>query len=145
MLKEFKEFIQKGSVIDLAVGFIMGAAFGKIVSSLINDILMPPVGLLLGKVDFSSLYINLSGKSFENLTAAKAAGAPTLNYGAFINTVIEFTIVSLAVFVMVKWANSFRRKPVPVPATPTTKECPFCLSSIPLKASRCPHCTSVVQ
>jgi large conductance mechanosensitive channel len=145
MLKEFKEFIQKGSVIDLAVGFIMGAAFGKIVSSLINDILMPPVGLLLGKVDFSSLYINLSGKPFENLTAAKAAGAPTLNYGAFINTVIEFTIVALAVFVMVKWANSFRRKPAAVPAAPTTKECPFCLFSIPLKASRCPHCTSVVK
>ena len=144
MLKEFREFIRKGNVMDLAVGFIMGAAFGKIVSSLINDVLMPPIGLLLGKVDFSSLYVNLSGKSFETLAEAKKAGAATINYGTFLNTVIEFLIVALAVFVMVKWANKFRSAPAPA-AAPTTKECPYCFSAIPLKAVRCPHCTSELK
>jgi large conductance mechanosensitive channel len=142
MFKEFKEFIQKGNVMDLAVGFIMGAAFGKIVTSLINDVIMPPIGLLLGKVDFSNLYVNLSGKPFESLAEAKKAGAATINYGAFLNTVLEFLIVALAIYIMVKWINALRRKPVPAPAVPTTKECPFCFTAIPIKAVRCPHCTS---
>jgi large conductance mechanosensitive channel len=145
MFKEFKEFIQKGNVMDLAVGFIMGAAFGKIVTSLINDVIMPPIGLLLGRVDFSSLYINLSGRAFESLAEAKKAGAATINYGAFLNTLIEFLIVGLTVFMMVKWINAFRRKPAAAPAAPTTRECPFCLSAIPLKAVRCPHCTSDIK
>jgi large conductance mechanosensitive channel len=145
MLKEFKEFIQKGNVLDLAVGFIMGAAFGKIVTSLINDVIMPPIGLLLGNVDFSNLYINLSGRAFESLAEAKKAGAATINYGAFLNTVLEFLIVAMAVFVMVKWVNSLRRKPAPAPAVPTSKECPFCFTAIPIKAVRCPHCTSELK
>jgi large conductance mechanosensitive channel len=140
MLKEFKTFIRQGNVMDLAIGFIMGAAFGKIVTSFINDILMPPIGLLLGKVDFSSLYINLSGKTFETLKQAKEAGAPVIAYGLFLNTVIEFLIVALAIFVVVKQINRFKSKPAPV--SPTTKECPYCLSVVPLKAVRCPHCTS---
>ncbi len=143
MFREFRDFIRSGNVMDLAVGFIMGAAFGKIVSSLINDILMPPLGLLLGKTDFSNLYINLSGKSFASLAEAKAAGAATINIGLFINTLIEFLVVALAIFFMIKWVNSFRRKPAP--AEPTMKECPHCLSVIPLKATRCPHCTSDVS
>lgn len=142
MIKEFREFIQKGNVLDMAVGFIVGAAFGKIVTSLITDVLMPPIGLLLGKVDFAGLYINLSGRPFESLVAAKAAGAATINYGAFLNTVLEFLIVALSVFLLIKWINAFRRRPQPAPVVPTTKECPFCLSAVPLKATRCPHCTS---
>ncbi|MCX6561425.1 MAG: large conductance mechanosensitive channel protein MscL [Candidatus Aminicenantes bacterium] len=142
MIKEFREFIQKGNVLDMAIGFIMGAAFGKIVSSLINDVLMPPIGLLLGKVDFAGLYINLSGRPFESLAAAKAAGAATINYGIFLNAILEFLIVALSVFVIVKWINALRRQPKAVPAAPTTKECPYCLSVVPLKATRCPHCTS---
>ena len=145
MFKEFKEFIQKGNVMDLAVGFIMGAAFGKIVTSLINDVVMPPIGLLLGKVDFSNLYINLSGRPFETLAEAKKAGAATINYGAFLNTLLEFVIIALAIFIMVKWINAFRRKPVPVPAVPTAKDCPFCFTAIPIKAVRCPHCTSELK
>lgn len=145
MIKAFKEFIQKGNVLDMAVGFIMGAAFGKVVSSLINDVLMPPIGLLLGKVDFAGLYINLSGEPFENLAAAKAAGAPTISYGLFINTLLEFLIVALAVFLLVKWINAFRRRPAAVPVAPTTKECPYCLSAVPLKAVRCPFCTSELK
>lgn len=145
MFKEFKEFIQKGNVMDLAVGFIMGAAFGKIVTSLINDVIMPPIGLLLGKVDFSNLYINLSGRPFETLAEAKKAGAATINYGAFLNTLFEFIIVSLAIFIMVKWINAMRRKPAPIPAVPTTKDCPFCFTAIPIKAVRCPHCTSALK
>lgn len=140
MFKEFKEFIQKGNVMDLAVGFIMGAAFGKIVASLINDVIMPPIGLLLGKVDFSNLYINLSGMPYASLAEAKKAGAATLNYGAFLNTLIEFLIVALAVFMMVKWINKFRRKPAA--AAPDAKACPFCATAIPVAAKRCPHCTS---
>ncbi len=145
MFKEFKEFIQKGNVMDLAVGFIMGASFGKIVTSLINDVIMPPIGLLLGKVDFSNLYINLSGRAFETLAEAKKAGAATINYGAFLNTLLEFLVVALAIFAMVKWINSLRRKPIPAPAVPTTKDCPFCFTAIPIKAVRCPHCTSQLQ
>jgi large conductance mechanosensitive channel len=142
MIKEFKEFVQKGNVLDMAVGFIMGAAFGKIVSSLINDVLMPPIGLLLGKVDFAGLYINLSGKPFESLAAAKAAGAATINYGLFLNTFLEFLIVAFSVFLLVKWINALRRRPAAVSAVPTTKECPYCLSAVALKAVRCPFCTS---
>jgi large conductance mechanosensitive channel len=145
MIKEFKEFIQKGNVLDMAVGFIMGAAFGKIVSSLINDVLMPPIGLLLGKVDFAGLYINLSGKPFERLAAAKAAGAATINYGLFLNTFLEFLIVAFSVFLLVKWINAIRRRPAAVPAVPTTKECPYCLSAVALKAVRCPFCTSELK
>lgn len=145
MIKEFKEFIQKGNVLDLAVGFIMGAAFGKIVTSLINDVIMPPIGLLLGKVDFSSLYINLSGRTFETLAEAKKAGAATINYGIFLNTLLEFLIVALSVFLLVKWINAFRRKPAPASAAPATKDCPYCCSAVPLKAVRCPHCTSELK
>ena len=141
MLKEFKEFAMRGNVMDLAVGVIIGAAFGKIVSSLVEDVLMPPLGQLLGKVDFSGLYLSLDGKSYDSLTAAKAAHAATLNYGVFLNTVVNFLIVAFCVFLMVKWINRFTAKPAPA-ATPTTKDCPQCAMSIPLAAKRCGHCTS---
>ena len=141
MLKEFKDFIMRGNVLDLAVAVIIGAAFGKIVSSLVNDVLMPPIGLLLGKVDFSNLYINLSGTSYASLTAAQAAGAPTVNYGLFLNNVINFLIVALVIFLLIRAANTIQR-PKPVPTAPTTKECPYCLSTIPIKAVRCAYCTS---
>jgi large conductance mechanosensitive channel len=140
MLKEFKEFAMKGNVMDLAVGFILGAAFGKIVTSLVSDIIMPPIGLILGKVDFSSLFLNLSGKSYSSLSEAKAAGAATLNYGVFINNVVDFLIVAFAVFLLVRVVNRWN-KPAPA-AAPTTKDCPYCVSKIPLKATRCPNCTS---
>jgi large conductance mechanosensitive channel len=145
VFKEFREFVQKGNVMDLAVGFIMGAAFGKIVASLIDDIIMPPIGLLLGKVDFSNLFINLSGKPFSSLAEAKAAGAATMNFGVFLNTLIQFLIVALAVFLMVKWVNKLKGKPAEIPAAPATKECPFCLTAIPIKAVRCPACTSELK
>jgi len=146
MFKEFKEFAMKGNVMDLAVGFIMGLAFGKIVSSLINDVIMPPIGRLLGKVDFSNLFINFSGGTYASLAEAKKAGAATLNYGIFINTVIEFLIIALALFIVVKQMNRLRSKPAPAPAgPPTTKECPFCFSVVPLKAVRCPACTSELK
>jgi large conductance mechanosensitive channel len=143
MLKEFKEFAMKGNVLDLAVGFIIGAAFGKIVTSLVSDLIMPPIGLILGKVDFSNLFINLSGKSYSSLAEAKAAGAATLNYGNFINNVVDFLIVAFAVFLLVRMVNRWN-KPAPV-AAPTTKECPYCASTIPLKATRCPNCTSEIR
>jgi large conductance mechanosensitive channel len=139
MLQEFKAFVMRGNVVDLAVGIIIGAAFGKIVTSLVNDILMPPIGLLLGRVDFSNLFINLSGPSYATLAEAKAAGAPTLNYGVFFNTIIDFVIVALAIFLLVRFINRLHQAP---PATPTTKACPYCISVIPLNASRCPQCTS---
>lgn len=142
MLKEFKEFAMKGNVVDLAVGFILGAAFGKIVTSLVSDIIMPPIGLILGKVDFSSLFLNLSGKSYSSLAEAKAAGAATLNYGVFINNVVDFLIVAFAVFLLVRIVNRWN-KPAPA-AAPTTKDCPYCVSKIPLKATRCPNCTSAI-
>jgi len=142
MFKEFKEFAMRGNVLDLAIGIIIGAAFGKIITSFVNDILMPPIGLILGKVDFSNLFINLSGKSFATLAEAKAAGAATINYGLFLNTVIDFAIVAFAIFLVVRVVNRMRRQPEPAPAAPTAKECPHCFSSIPIKATRCPHCTS---
>jgi len=145
MFKEFKDFAMKGNVLDLAVGFIMGAAFGKIVTSLVNDIIMPPIGLLLGNVNFSQLFIDLSGKGYASLAAAKDAGAATLNYGVFISAIIDFIIVALALFLVIRQMNRLRRKPAEVTAMPTTKVCPFCLSTIPLKAVRCPHCTSELK
>ncbi len=140
MIKEFKEFIMKGNVMDMAVGIIIGAAFGKVVTSFVTDVLMPPIGLLLGKVDFSNLFINLSGTSFESLADAKKVGAATLNYGLFINTAIDFLIVGFVIFLLVKQVNRLKR-PAPA-ALPTTKECPYCYSVIPLKAVRCGNCTS---
>ena len=145
MLKEFKEFAMKGNVVDLAVGIIIGGAFGKIVSSFVGDILMPPIGLLLGKVDFTNLFISLSGKSFSSLQEAKAAGAPTLNYGLFFNTILDFMIVVFAIFLMIKQINKIKREGAPAPATPTPKECSFCFSMIPIKATRCPQCTSELK
>ncbi|MDE1900151.1 MAG: large-conductance mechanosensitive channel protein MscL [Alphaproteobacteria bacterium] len=136
--KDFRDFIARGNVVDLAVGVIIGAAFGKIVSSLVADILMPPIGLLLGKVDFSSLFIALNGDHYASLAAAKAAGAPTINYGVFINSVIDFLIVAFVVFIVVKQVNRI----VPKPAAPATKECPRCLSKIAAAATKCPHCTA---
>ncbi|HVN83249.1 MAG TPA: large-conductance mechanosensitive channel protein MscL [Candidatus Binatia bacterium] len=144
MFKEFKEFAMRGNVLDMAIGVIIGAAFGKIVTSFVNDILMPPFGLLLGKVDFSNLFVSLSDQSYPNLSAAKAAGAATLNYGLFLNTVLDFLIVAFAIFLLIKQVNRFIKPPAPAPA-PTTKECPFCIASIPLKATRCPHCTSELR
>ena len=139
MLREFRDFIARGSVVDLAVGIVVGAAFGKIVNSFVEDILMPPLGLLLGKADFASLFIDLSGKGYGSLAAARAAGAPTLNYGLFLNTIISFLIIAWAVFLVVKAANRIRLQEAPAAAL---KECPFCCTSIPAGARRCPHCTS---
>ena len=143
MLKEFKEFAMKGNVLDLAVGFIIGAAFGKIVTSLVTDIVMPPIGLILGKVDFSSLFINISGKTYGSLAEAKQAGAATINYGIFLNNVVDFIIVAFAIFILVRMVNRWN-KPAPVAADPT-KECPYCASKIPAKATRCPNCTSELR
>jgi len=142
MFKEFKEFAMRGNVLDMAVGIIIGAAFGKIVSSFVADVLMPPIGLLLGRVDFSNLFINLSSQSYPSVDAAKAAGAATLNYGLFLNTVVDFLIVAFAIFLLIKQVNRFMAKKEEAPPAPTTKECPRCLSQIPIKASRCAHCTS---
>jgi large conductance mechanosensitive channel len=145
MWREFREFAMRGNVVDLAVGIIIGAAFGKIITSLVNDMIMPPIGLVLGRVDFSNLFINLSGRSYASLAEAKAAGAPTINYGVFLNNVIDFVIVAFAIFLLVRFINRLSRQPQPAPAAPTTKECPFCVSSIPIKATRCPQCTSILQ
>lgn len=141
MWKEFKDFAMRGSVVDLAVGVIIGAAFGRVVSSAVDDIIMPPIGLLLGKVDFSSLFINLSETHFPTIAAAKAAGKPTLNYGMFINNIINFLIIAFCVFLVVRWFHKYLMKPAPA-APPATKDCPQCATSIPLAARRCPHCTS---
>jgi large conductance mechanosensitive channel len=140
MLKEFRDFVVRGNVLDLAVAVIIGGAFGKIVTSFVNDILMPPIGLLLGGVDFTNLFVALDGKSYESLEAAKTAGAATVNYGVFLNTVIDFLIVAFFIFMIVRMANRLQ-KPAPA-AEPTTKECPYCYSTIPIKAKRCPSCTS---
>ena len=144
MLQEFKKFALQGNVLDMAIGIIIGAAFGKIVSSLVTDVLMPPIGLIVGNLDFSGLFVNLSGQPYATLALAKEAGAPTLNYGLFLNNVIDFLIVALVVFLMVKQINRFKAKPAPA-AGPTTRECPRCLSAVPLKATRCAFCTSDLQ
>jgi len=148
MFKEFKEFAVKGNVVDMAVGIIIGAAFGTIITSLVADIIMPPIGLLLGDVDFSSLFVVLKeGKvaaPYATLADAKAAGAVTLNYGVFINTIVSFIIVAFAVFIVIKNVNRLKRQEPP-PAELSTKECPFCLSVIPLKAVKCGHCTSELK
>lgn len=141
--RAFKTFAMRGNVIDLAVGVIIGASFGKITSSLVNDVLMPPIGMLVGKVDFTDLFVSLNGVKYPSLAAAKAAGAPTLNYGMFINTVLDFLIVAFAVFLLVQAVERLRKKPEKV--AESTKECPYCTSKIPLKAVRCPHCTSQVE
>lgn len=142
MLKEFKEFAMRGNVLDMAVGVIIGAAFGKIVASLVEDILMPPLGLLLGKMDFSNLFVSLSGQQFPSLAAAKAAGAATLNYGLFLNTVLNFVIVAFAIFLLIRQVNRLKREPAAAPPPPSTRDCPYCLLAIPLKATRCAHCTA---
>ena len=143
-LKKFRDFAVKGNVMDMAIGIVIGASFGKIATSLVNDVLMPPIGLLLGKVDFNSLFVPLDGKTYASLDAAKKAGAATFNYGAFINTVLDFIIVAFAMFIIVQWYQSMsERMEGPKPAeAPTTKQCPFCMSDIPIAATRCPHCTS---
>jgi len=143
MLKEFKEFAMKGNVLDMAIGIIIGAAFGKIVSSFVSDVLMPPIGLALGKMDFSSLFVNLSDKSYASLAEAKAAGAPTLNYGIFFNAILDFLIVAFVIFLIVKQVNRFKAKQVVPP--PATKDCPHCMTAIPIKANRCPNCTSELK
>jgi len=140
MLSEFKTFILRGNVVDLAVGVIIGASFGAIVTSLVNDVVMPPVGRLLGGVDFKDFFISLSGPSYPTLAAAKAAGAPTLNYGLFLNAVINFVIVSFAIFLLIQQVN--RLFPKPAPAAARTKDCAWCATAIPVNAKRCPHCTS---
>jgi len=146
MFKEFKEFAMRGNVVDMAVGIIIGAAFGTIVKSLVDDVIMPPIGLLLGSVDFSDLFVTLkegaTAGPYLTLAAAKEAGAVTLSYGAFFNTVISFLIVAFSVFLLVKGMNSMKRKEEAPAAEPTTKDCPYCFSTIPIKATKCPHCTS---
>lgn len=140
MFKEFKEFAMRGNVLDMAVGIIIGAAFGKIITSFVSDILMPPLGLVVGKVDFSNLFLNISGKSYDSLAAAKAAGAATINYGIFLNSIIDFLIVAFAIFLLIRQVNRWN-KPAPA-AAPPTKDCTYCATAIPLAAKRCPHCTS---
>jgi large conductance mechanosensitive channel len=142
MWDEFKDFAMKGSALDLAIGVIIGAAFGKIVTSVVNDLLMPVVGLALGKVDFSNFFISLNGQSYPTLADAKKAGAPTINYGLFINTLIEFLIVAFVIFIIVKQVN--RLFPAPAPPPLATKDCPECTSAIPIGARRCPQCTAVL-
>ena len=142
MFAEFRQFIRRGNVIDLAVAVVIGAAFGKIVTSFVDDILMPPIGLALGNVDFSNLFINLSGKDYPSVAAAKAAGAATMNYGIFINNILNFVIVAFAVFLLVRQIN---RMQTPVPAPAATKDCPYCLTPVPVKAVKCAHCTSEIR
>ncbi|MCX8207056.1 MAG: large-conductance mechanosensitive channel protein MscL [Methanothrix sp.] len=139
-IDEFKEFAVKGNALDMAVGIIIGAAFGAIVNSLVKDIIMPPLGLILGRVNFTDLFIALDGKAYPSLAAAQAAGAPTINYGLFINTIINFIIVALAIFIVIRRINAMKK--APAPSAPNTKECPYCMETIPLAAVRCPHCTS---
>ncbi|WP_195381823.1 large conductance mechanosensitive channel protein MscL [Clostridium perfringens] len=148
MWKEFKEFAMKGNVIDLAIGVVIGGAFGKIVTSLVNDIIMPLVGSLVGKVDFSNLYINLSGQQFNSLQEAQAAGAATINYGLFLNNLINFLIIAFSIFIVIKQINklkNFTMKKEEVKVEATEKDCPYCCTKIDIKATRCPHCTSVLE
>ena len=139
-MQEFRAFVARGNVIDLAVGVIIGAAFGKIVASLVKDVVMPPIGMALGGVDFSNYFVSLSGTHYDTLADATKAGAATLNYGVFLNTCIEFLIVALCIFVMVRVINNLQTQPAP--ETPTTKDCPYCLSQIPIMATKCAHCTA---
>lgn len=148
MWKEFKEFAMKGNVVDLAIGVVIGGAFGKIVTSLVNDIIMPVVGSLVGKVDFSNLYINLSGQQFNSLQEAQAAGAATINYGLFLNNLINFLIIAFSIFIVIKQINklkNFTMKKEEVKVKATEKDCPYCYTKIDIKATRCPHCTSVLE
>jgi len=142
MLDEFKKFVAKGNVLDLGVAVIMGAAFGAIVTSLVNDVVMPPIGLVLGHVDFKELFLPLNGQSYPSLAAAKTAAAPVIAYGAFLNTVINFLIIAFVIFLVVRSASKLQRKPEPAPAAPTTKDCAYCCTAIPIQAKRCPNCTS---
>src|SRR5437899_11407560 len=144
MFKEFKEFVMRGNVLDLAIAVIIGGAFGATVTSMVNDVLMPPLGLGLGKVDFKDLFVSLNGQSYASLAAAKTAGAPVIAYGQFINTVINFLVIAFVIFIIVKQANRLKR-PTVAPAPPATKDCPYCASSIPVKAVRCPLCTSALS
>jgi len=143
MFKEFRDFAARGNVIDLAVGVIIGAAFGKIVASLVNDVVMPPIGLLLGRVNFNDLFVSLNGVHYASLAEAQAAAAPTLNYGLFLNAIFQFVIVAFAVFLMVRQINRLKT-PVPSPPAPDQRDCPFCISRIPAAARRCPHCTAEI-
>ncbi|HID90020.1 MAG TPA: large-conductance mechanosensitive channel protein MscL [Anaerolineae bacterium] len=145
MWKEFKEFILRGNVVDMAVGIIIGAAFGQIVKSFVNDILMPPLGLLVGRVDFSNLFITLSGGHYTTLAEAQAAGAVTLNYGLFLNNIVNFLVVGFVIFLFVRQVNRMKREEEAPAAEPTTKTCPYCFSTIPIQATRCPYCTSVLE
>jgi large conductance mechanosensitive channel len=146
VFKEFKEFALRGNVLDLAIGIIIGGAFSTIVDSFVADILMPPIGLLLGNADLSELFINLSGGRYETLAAAEEAGAATINYGLFINSIVDFIIIAFALFLIVQQVNRLRRqKKEEQPAEPTTKECPYCLAEIPIEATRCQHCTSQLE
>ena len=141
--KEFKEFAVKGNMIDMAVGIIIGGAFGKIVTSLVNDIIMPPIGKLIGGADFTNLFITLGEEKFATLAEATEAGAATINYGLFINNILDFLIIALSIFFVIRWINKLKKKEAPAPPpAPTTKECPICFTQIPVKATRCPNCTS---
>ena len=142
MIKDFKDFIMRGNVLDMAIGIIIGIAFGLVVNSVVSDLIMPPIGLLLGKVDFSNLFINLSGTPYISLAEAKKAGAAVIAYGAFINTIINFIIVAIVLFFIIRLFSKVKRKQEAPPAEPATKECPYCLSTIKIKATRCPQCTS---
>jgi large conductance mechanosensitive channel len=142
MIKEFRDFAARGNVIDLAVAVIIGAAFGKVVTSVVDDLVMPPIGMLLGRVDFSNLFVALNGGTYASLAEAKTAGAPTLNYGLFLNTCFQFVIIAFAVFLLVKQVNRFKQPP---PADPNTRDCPFCVTKVPTKATRCPACTSELR
>lgn len=142
MWKEFKAFVMRGNVLDMAVGIIIGVAFGRVVTSLVNDVLMPPIGKLLGNVDFSNFFLSLSTQQFATVADAKKAGVATIAYGTFINTVIEFLIVAFAVFLLIKSVNRLMPKPAAAPAPPSTKDCGYCKMAIPVAATRCPHCTS---
>jgi large conductance mechanosensitive channel len=142
MWDDFKKFIARGNVLDLAVAVIIGGAFGAIVTSLVNDVVMPPIGRVLGHVDFKDLFLPLNGQSYPSLAAAKTAAAPVIAYGQFLNTVINFLIVAFVIFIVVRMVAKLQRKPQPAPAEPTTKDCPFCFTAIPIKATRCPNCTS---
>ena len=145
MWKEFKEFVMRGNVLDLAIAVILGGAFGKIVTSFVNDVLMPPIGLLLGKVNFADLFIDLSGEGYASLAVAQEAGAATINYGVFFNAILDFIIVAFVIFLVVRQINKMKKEEPAAPAAPTTKSCPYCFTDIPIEATRCPHCTSTLE